>query len=169
MDTTRLGREGLAFGDAEIDGERNGERDGTAEVDARDLTDVDGVQGTFVRSFRTEFCNSEAESVTGSSNLLFFLLIDWLRMESSIDVPDFVEVESKHDIDGFGLGAGVERREDEREWEGDAFGERSMLSEDEGELLGVRLGEGRGNSWSSSSRLQPEVEGKADELGSLFV
>lgn len=35
MDTTRLGKDGLAFGDAEIDGER----DGTAEV----LTDVDGV------------------------------------------------------------------------------------------------------------------------------
>lgn len=141
MDTTRLGRGGLEFGDAQVDGER----DGTAEVDARDLTDE--VQGTFVRSFRTEFGNS----VAGSSSLGFFLLIDWLRMESSNDVPDFVEVESKHDVDAFGLGAGVERPEDEREWEGDAFGERSILSEDEGELLGVRLGEGRGNSWSSSS------------------
>jgi len=141
MDTTRLGREGLEFKDAKVDGER----DGTAE---RDLTDV---QGTFVRSFRTEFGNSEAELGRGSSNFEFFLLIDWLRIESSNDVPDLADVESKHDVDAFGLGAGVERTEDGREWEGDAFGERSMFSEDEGELPGVRLGEGRGNSSSSSS------------------
>jgi hypothetical protein len=62
-----------------------------------------------------------------------------------------VGIELTQAVDAVGLGAGVDLREDEREGTGDGFGDGSMFKEDEGELLGVRFGEGRGNSWSSSS------------------
>jgi len=106
MDTLRLVIEG-ALGDTKDDGDWDG------TMGDNDL--ADGVRDIIDRSFGTKCCNSEVESIAGSSNLGVFLRIDWPRMESSNDVPDLIGAEFKHDVDAFGLGIGVERPEDERE------------------------------------------------------
>lgn len=127
------------------------ERGGADAGHARYFVDGEGLRDIFVRSFRIRSGILESDSITSSSSFGVFLRIDWLRIESSSDVPDFEGAEVMHEVDAFGLGVGVERVEDRREGVGDGLGEGSMFSEDEGEAQGVRLGEGRGNSWSSSS------------------